>query len=227
MRFSTLFFLLSLSPAVLQAETVPHPVVLELFTSQGCSSCPPADRLLTKLAKDPGIFALSYHIDYWNRLGWKDPYSSAAGTARQHGYAKSLGKSSVYTPQLVVDGTSDVVGSKEVDVQEAVMAAAQSEEWHPIVLKREGGKLQIHLDAAPGKSGELLLVGYQQRNENAVPSGENAGKTLNERNNVTEIRSLGHWNGEVVDRSEAMPKGDGATVLLQKKEFGPVIGAGS
>src|SRR5271168_2805061 len=85
----------------------PRPVLIELFTSQGCSSCPPADELLGTLARQPGVFALAWHVDYWDRLGWKDRYSSADATQRQHDYARRLGLDGIYTPQLVIDGTAE------------------------------------------------------------------------------------------------------------------------
>src|SRR5262252_1517002 len=109
-------------------------VVVELFTSEGCSSCPPADALLAELASRPEVLALSFHVDYWDRLGWKDPFSSPAATERQQRYASVLGLATVYTPQIVVDGKWQAVGSDRVEVEQALKAAGRSRDEVPVVL---------------------------------------------------------------------------------------------
>src|SRR5580698_10240525 len=106
--------------AVSAAET--RPAVLELFTSEGCSSCPPAERIVNELAQRPDVLALSFHVDYWDDLGWRDHYSLAGATARQRGYARALHRSGVYTPQAVIDGSQDIVGSQRGVLIEAVSA---------------------------------------------------------------------------------------------------------
>src|SRR5271170_2274982 len=119
-----------------------HPVVLELFTSQSCSSCPPADALLKQLsASDPDLLPLSFHVDYWDYLSWKDTYSSPAYTNRQKTYAQALGQNGVFTPQLIVNGTTSVVGSNENDVDQAIAAARRTPPAVSVSLKPAGHQL--------------------------------------------------------------------------------------
>ena len=108
------------------ARAAERPIVVELFTSEGCSSCPPADALLGELATRPNVLALSFHVDYWDRLGWKDPFSSPEATARQQHYARLLGLDTVYTPQIVVDGSWEAVGSDQAAVERALDQARRS-----------------------------------------------------------------------------------------------------
>ena len=118
-----LFAALCVALAAAPVAAAERPIVVELFTSEGCSSCPPADALLAELATRPEVLALSFHVDYWDRLGWKDPFSSAAATARQRHYAEILGLGNVYTPQIVVDGRWQAVGSDRGEVEHALDAA--------------------------------------------------------------------------------------------------------
>jgi hypothetical protein len=203
-----------------------HPVVLELFTSQGCSSCPPADKLLGGLADQPGLLALSYHITYWNNLGWADPLSFDAATARQNGYAGAMGASQVYTPQLVVQGTKDVMGADEGAVTRAATDSASEGLWIPVSVTVENGKLRILGAAKAPIDAELLLVGYLRHSKNKVERGENAGTVAEHRNSVVSIQSLGKWNGSAIDRAEDLPQGDGYAVLVQSGQYGPIIGGG-
>jgi hypothetical protein len=137
-------------PPALAAE---RPVVVELFTSQGCSSCPPADALLSTLADRPDVLALAFHVDYWNRLGWTDPFSGPWATARQTAYAAQLGSDQVYTPQAVIDGRSDVVGSDR-EALEAAIATARTEPTVPVALTPSDSGLQVEADAtAPADAG--------------------------------------------------------------------------
>ena len=126
-----------------------RPVVVELFTSQGCSSCPPADVLLGELAKREDVLALAFHVDYWDRLGWKDPFSSAMATARQRAYGHKLGLRTVYTPQIVVDGTAEMVGSDRRAVARAI-AAARAKQTVDVKLAREAGELVVQVGPVEG-----------------------------------------------------------------------------
>src|SRR5205814_1096869 len=144
----------ALLPVTAQAET--RPVVVELFTSQGCSSCPPADRLLSELAERPDVIALGLHIDYWDDLGWKDPLSSPEATARQRDYARQFGRRQVYTPQLVVDGTEEAVGSDRAAVLQA-LKQTKRDTLAPVAF----GDNHVTVGAGNG-SGKVLLLRFAQ-----------------------------------------------------------------
>jgi hypothetical protein len=172
-----------------------HPVVVELFTAQGCSSCPPADRLLTELGGESGarILPLAFHVDYWNHDGWTDPFSSADWTKRQAAYARRLGLQQVYTPQAVVDGSVELIGSRAPELRSAVAAAAEKPAA-TIALKLEPSESKVRVRADVGlpealKSGswELMFAVYETGLMTPVKSGENGGKTLQ---NDYVVRSL-------------------------------------
>src|SRR5436190_20900837 len=139
-KLALLSALLFLSLGAATPHAGERPTVVELFTSQGCSSCPPADALLAQLAGRPDLLALSFHVDYWDRLGWKDPFSSAAATQRQHRYAELLGLATVYTPQMVVDGKWQAVGSDRSDVEQALSSARRSRGGVPVALAVDHGR---------------------------------------------------------------------------------------
>lgn len=210
-----------------QANAQQRPVVYELFTSQGCSSCPPADRVATALTEDLNILVLSYHIAYWDRLGWKDPFSSKAATRRQYAYASAMGTTRVYTPQGVVQGKVDVVGSHGSKVQDAIRDARKGE-WTQVRLTRSGNQLEATLPNHTGEPTELLLVGYAKATRNAVPRGENAGRTLSHSNSVTEIQSLGRWDGKAKRLMLSLKdaRSDGAALLIQRRGQRAIIGGG-
>ncbi|MGE3459702.1 MAG: DUF1223 domain-containing protein [Kofleriaceae bacterium] len=151
------------------------PLVVELFTSQGCSSCPPADRLLSKLARNGDLAPLSFHVDYWDDLGWADPFASPAWTARQRAYAQSLGEDRVFTPQLVIGGTQSVVGSNERAVSAALAKAARPARL-PITSKWERDALTV-TTTAPGDADVFVAV-WQATTTTQVARGENAGAQL-------------------------------------------------
>ena len=141
------------------------PVVVELFTSQGCSSCPPADAFLTDLAHQRhDVLPLAFHVTYWDYLGWKDPYSLDAATARQREYARHLGEDGVYTPQMVVDGAKGFVGSSRAEGLSAIAGAARKQV--PVSVARDAGSLLIMVGAGVGKA-QVLLVGFDRTHENS------------------------------------------------------------
>ncbi len=229
-RVSSTGMLLGLAGCLLlggAAGAEPMPVVVELFTSQGCSSCPPADRLLGELARRPGVIALAYHVDYWDRLGWKDPFSLPTATERQKAYARAMALRTVYTPQMVVDGVADVVGSD----RPAVLAALESKhDGLPIHLSRANGRLVIEPDArASAVPGEITVVAYSEEAETKVGRGENAGRTLKEYSIVRAVYSLGRWDGVAkavaLDLSSMPESATMAAVLVQDAGPGRMVGA--
>jgi hypothetical protein len=180
-------------PPSLGAE---RPTLLELFTSEGCSSCPPADELLAELAGRPDVLALSFHVDYWDRLGWKDPFSSPDATRRQHGYAELLGLATVYTPQMVVDGRWQAVGSDRGEVEQALGSARRTRDDVPVSLAFDHGRAQITMgQGGGGIAATLLLIGFDRRHVTAVARGENGGRTLAHVDVVRSIEEVAPFDG--------------------------------
>jgi hypothetical protein len=212
----------ALAPAA--AIAADRPVVVELFTSQGCSSCPPANAYLNDLVRDRSdVLALAFHVTYWDRLGWKDPFSMEAATERQDRYGHRFGDGS-YTPEIVVDGASSHVGSRRDEVGSAIDAAKrQNRTATTISLARDGGRLTIEVGAGGG-NGKVLLVGFDRDHETAIRRGENGGRTLREFNVVRSVREVGDWQGKPLHISEKFPDGEEAAVILQAPN-GRVVGA--
>lgn len=195
--------LLAAGPAVSQQR----PIAVELFTSEGCSSCPPADEYLAELAARPDIVALSFHIDYWDRLGWKDPMSSPQATRRQHDYARLLGLDEVYTPQIVVDGTWQAVGSDREAVARALAAAAAEPPGVKLALAVARGEARVTLGSDGGAriAGSVLLIGFDRRHSDVVLRGENAGRTLGYVDVVRGIAEIGQADGPAYSFTARLP----------------------
>ncbi len=205
-------------PASADTPSVRQPVVLELFTSEGCSSCPPADAVLRRLAEDqpvPGaeVIALELHVDYWNQLGWVDPFSSAAFSARQRAYADVFGQRGVYTPELVVAGSKEVVGSNEAAAR-ALVAAAAREPKATVRVEVKGSKASITVAdlADDSEAADVWLAVTEADLVTAVPRGENAGARLV---HGPVVRSLERVGG-IEPRARAL---DTATTLTLKPEW--------
>ena len=191
-----LFLSLGLAVTIGPARAGERPIVVELFTSEGCSSCPPADALLAELASRPDVLALSFHVDYWDRLGWKDPYSSREATARQNRYATLLDLATVYTPQIVVDGKWQAVGSDRADVEHALDRARRSLKEIPVTLALDQGHAQITLGpGSDGVSASVLLIGFDRRHVSAVKRGEKSGRALAHVDVVRGIDEIAHFAG--------------------------------
>ena len=216
------------APAASPAEASERaPIVVELFTSQGCNSCPPAELLLAEFARRPDVLPLSFHVDYWDYLGWKDPYATRANTERQRAYARILpSRYTVYTPQIVVDGSAHEVGSKRSEV-EALIAKARDARLAGPEIAVAGGSVRIGA-AANEKPASVWVAYFRRAVSNEVPRGENAGRRLTTTNVVRELRLLGVWEGEAVELSlgSAGPAGcDGAAILVQRNGPGPILAA--
>ena len=235
--FAAAVFLLSIAglaapwDAAGQQGDASRPVLVELFTSQGCSSCPPADALLDDLAGRPDVVALSMHVDYWDYIGWKDPYASPQYTARQQRYAEALNLRYVYTPQIVVDGRANVVGSRRAEVLEAIEAAAQRDRPIDITFGTgSGGKVIIPEGHAPDEGATVWLAVYDREHTTQIKRGENAGRSLRNANVVRSFERLGTWTGarlEIpLDLAGARARGrDGCAVIVQQGRAGPVLAA--
>ncbi|MBA3519858.1 MAG: DUF1223 domain-containing protein [Rhizobiales bacterium] len=210
--------------AIGSAEAADRPVVVELFTSQGCSSCPPAEAFLLDLVRDrPDVLALAFHVDYWDRLGWKDPFSSASATSRQRAYSKALGVRGVYTPQMVVDGRKEAIGSNRGQVLAAINAARGSRDSVPVELSRDGGQIAIELGAGSGTA-TAWLVGFDPERTTEIPRGENAGRTIRQANVVRSVASVADWRGGEMKLTRPAPAGKKTALILQAPD-GRIVGA--
>jgi hypothetical protein len=210
-----------LSPVV--ANAAERPVVVELFTSQGCSSCPPANAYLNELSRGRDVLALAFHVTYWDRLGWKDPFSIEAATDRQGIYGRRFGDGS-YTPEIVVDGAAGMVGSDRGAVGPAIENAKRQRRTAAAVnVTRNGEQVSIEVGAGSG-NGRVLLIGFDHEHTTAIPRGENGGRTLTEANVVRSIRSVGQWSGAAIRLNERFPQGQDVAVVLEAPD-GRIIGA--
>jgi hypothetical protein len=195
-KIGALFVWLCLAVGAAPVQAGGRPIVVELFTSEGCSSCPPADALLAGLASRPEVLALSFHVDYWDQLGWKDPFSSPEATQRQHRYAELLGLATVYTPQIIVDGKWQAVGSDRGEVERALDAARRDGSEVPVALTVDHGRAQIKLGSGgEGVSGAVLLIGFDRRHVTAVARGENGGRTLAHVDVVRSVEEVAKFTG--------------------------------
>lgn len=213
-----------------RAEPAPQPVLVELFTSQGCSSCPPADAFLAELAARPGVLALSYHVDYWNYIGWTDPFSSPEATQRQRAYGKTLGSRVAYTPQMVIDGRRDAVGSHRETVEQAIATAAASPRIALAVTGDDASGYRAVLPAtALDLPAHIWLVLFDGSHETTVTRGENTGRTIENRNVVRGIVDLATWDGSATEIPLALTPRltagrDNCAVIVQEGEAGAVLG---
>ncbi|MEP7241502.1 MAG: DUF1223 domain-containing protein [Devosia sp.] len=226
--------LLMVVPATAAEVRAAPKAVLELFTSQGCSSCPPADASLKTLGKQSDVIALAYHVDYWDYIGWTDTFGSKLNTDRQKAYAQSWGTSMIYTPQLVINGSKGVVASRDQEVADALSVAALSV---PVALAVGDDMLDVTVGPQAGGGKALVwLVTFKSNAEVAITRGENIGKTMDYTQIVTGRQMLGMWDAVggthlKLPLSELTAGGaNGAAILVQTDKAGlpgPILGAAS
>jgi hypothetical protein len=204
-----------------------RPVVVELFTSQACSSCPPADALLRELkTSDPGILPLSFHVTYWNGTGWTDPYSLAAATARQHWYVGLARGDTVYTPEAVIDGKAQLVGSARPDMLAAIAQAKTSAAGGVPVTITRGQTVTVTVGTGQTAAAHVLLLGFDPMRTTRIGGGENGGAVLTEVNVVRSMTTLGTWNG-TARRYEVPPPAGAHFAVLVQRDDGTIEGVAS
>lgn len=209
-----------------QSHAPRGPAVVELYTSQGCSSCPPADAFLGELSEMPNVVALAFHVDYWDSIGWRDRFALPTAVDRQHRYVETLGLASAFTPQVVVAGRRSFVGS---DKRRILAAIAEARNTIPIKLEVTRAELTVTVPEGQERGlYDVNLIAYLPAAVTAVGRGENSGRTLTEFNIVRQFRSLGVWNGrEAVFRAPIDSFPSNATrvaVQLQQAQQGPILG---
>lgn len=206
------------------AEAGKRPVVVELFTSQGCSSCPPANANLIELGKRPDVLALSFAVTYWDYLGWKDIFGKPEFTDRQAVYEPALGEQGSFTPQMVIDGRASNVGFRLSEVEKLIAAARADEEPS---IDFDGGKVRIGGGKAPSNGADVWLVRYDPAVVNVpVGRGENSGATLPHGHVVHALDRLGTWTGDVSSFAVSpATAGWHTAVLVQERRGGPILSA--
>ncbi len=195
------------------------PVVVELYTSQGCSSCPPADALFAELADEPGVMPLALHVDYWDYIGWADAFANPGFTLRQKAYAKAAGERMIYTPQMIVGGVERVVGHEPEAVAAAIARAAKVPSPVRLSVTRVGGQVLIRAEADPPLDAPAMVqfVGYRPGAMVEITHGENAGLSVEYRNIVTSWDRLGDWSGQA-PLELAATAGEGPGVVIVQRQ---------
>lgn len=215
-----------MSAAPLTAEN--SPVVVELFTSQGCSSCPPADELMAILAERDDVLPLSLHVDYWDYIGWKDEFAHPQNAERQRAYAAEAGRRSIYTPEMVVNGVTDIVGAKPMELSEAIAKHKEIPSPVDLVLERRGQTVEIKAELVGVQSGKMVLqmLRYQPERASEITRGENAGRSIVYVNVTQDWEVLGAWDGQAPLQMSVDVTGEHpVVVLVQGENAGPIYAA--
>ena len=225
---------LALVTSVSHAEPASrNPVVIELFTSQGCSSCPPADELLAELAQRDGIIALALHVDYWDYIGWKDDLAQPAFTVRQKGYAHEAGRRMIYTPQMVVNGREDVVGTRAMEIADLVSAYNAAPDLARVEAVRNGSNVEVSIKPmAELGTGDLdvKLLSYLPKVTVDIHRGENAGRRIVYHNSVLDLAVVGAWDGQSTLTMDVPWETDNPSAVIVQKQGqkgpGQIVAAG-
>ena len=212
-------------PAMATADSA---VVVELFTSQGCSSCPPADALMHDLATRDDVIALALHVDYWDYIGWKDEFADPNYAKRQRGYAVEAGRRSVYTPQMIINGETDIVGARPMELSKVISEHAARPETVTLDVVRVGETLTIAAQTQADVTGPFLvhMLRYTPERTAKITRGENAGHTLTYANVTEGWQILGQWDGATALELTAAVSGDKPVVVfIQEGTHGPIHAA--
>jgi hypothetical protein len=208
-------------------DSTRSPIVVELFTSQGCSSCPPADVVLGELRERADILPLSFHVTYWDRLGWPDTFGLEASTQRQRSYAASLDNDGLYTPQMVIGGRVDVVGSRRGRVHEAI-ELLERHQTPSLPIAIDGARLRL----GPGApdTATIWLFGIDRAHDVAIGRGENRGRQIRYYNVVREVTELGRWTGDGLELALPIKRlradgRDSAAIVVQQRATGAILAA--
>ena len=208
-------------------ETIDHPVVVELYTSQSCSSCPPADRVLGELVKNDNVIGLTCNVTYWNYLHWEDTLSKNFCDTRQRQYVRTLKSRGPYTPQVFINGDFTTVGSKARTIQSAI---ENTHKIKPVGVSLDGQNVKIDLPKLPEGKHSILLIPYGKDLTQSIPSGENRGRTVHYTNPIIDIIDLGKWDGQARDFTHDLSKIDymkGVAVFIHKNhDVGKIVAAG-
>ena len=211
------------------AAAAQGPVVVELFTSQGCSNCPPVDALLGELADHDDVIALALHVDYWDYIGWADTFADPAFTARQHGYARAAGSTVVYTPQMVIGGQAHMVGNQPMAVFSEIMEHAEAPDPVALEVTREGEDYWLEAEMREGASADVMvvqLVRYTPMEEVAIRRGENANQTFQYHNIVRDWQIVAEWDGRSRFSAQISRLGsEPHVVIVQEAGHGPIMAA--
>ncbi|HXL98983.1 MAG TPA: DUF1223 domain-containing protein [Rhizomicrobium sp.] len=209
-----------------------RPVVIELFTSQGCDSCPPADAILGQIAATRhDVLAMSLPVTYWDILGWRDTLASDANTRRQKAYSDTMKRGGIYTPQVIVDGEDDLVGSREPAIDAAIAAREADMSAVPVALSATPQEIRVVVGAGHGpQDATIWLFHILSKSTVSIGGGENSGQKITYRNVVRDVRAVGMWKGQQVTldlpRAEmTSPPHDAVAVVVQQGGYGRILGA--
>ena len=224
---------LTLGAGAVHAQEITKPRgVVELFTSQGCSSCPPADKALETLAREGEVVALAYHVDYWNYLGWADTLASKDNTDRQYAYARMFGRNGVYTPQAVLNGREHINGADIAGIRTRLGAMPAEDKGLkvPVDVEVKNDELRIRVGAGEGKA-NIVIAYFERERTIDIDTGENRGKTINYWHAVTDMETIGMWEGKETnlvlpaDMLKKKKKSGGCAILVQRMKSADTPGA--